>query len=571
MTCVGISVALGGCARGVEVASAHQAARSFVDAWDEGDEKEMIRWFAGPMRRRWTAEGLQSWLRRALVKGEVQSLDVELDGAVAQPEVESEQELASGLSTSAPYRLTYSSDAAAEPIRLEGNLRLVYSPKKEQWAVAWNKRRLWPGIKGAAGFEVVYRWPKRAPILDRSGRALARGAASSRVYPFRSVGGATIGHVGRVTKGQLEEGGRDYRVGDLAGGSGVEAAFDERLAGKPTTKVTVVNGRARTVAVLGRRNGRPGRPVRTTLDVDVQRAAEEAYGGNVGGAVVVEPRSGNVLAVVSGSAFDPNYYVGAEGVSTFNRALSGLYPPGSAMKVVTASAALDTGEVSPETRLSGPVEYKGVRNFESESFPRLSFADAVTHSVNTAFAQVAERLGPKRLWRYARAFGFGSKPKGRLLAATSSFPFPRDLGDLLWSAVGQAQVLATPLEMATVAATVANGGTRMEPRISFVDHKQGRAVVSRKTAGTMAALMQAVVRGGTGTGAAIPGVAVAGKTGTAEVNFNGVIRNHAWFICFAPATRPKVAVAVVVEYGGVGGEVAAPLAGAIVQRVLPLI
>lgn len=241
------------------------------------------------------------------------------------------------------------------------------------------------------------------------------------------------------------------------------------------------------------------------------------------------------------------------------------------MKVMTAAAALETGAVTPDTRLTGPAEYKGVRNFESGEFGSLSFASALQNSVNTAFAQVAEKVGPRRLTRVAELFGFNREPEMALAAARSSFPFPEDEGDLLWSAIGQAQTLATPLEMASIAATIANNGRRMEPRITLGAAPSGERVVSTGTAKTMTTLMESVVDGGTGVGAAISGIRVAGKTGTAEVDVGGERRNHAWFICFAPADDPKVAVAVVSEYGGVGGQVAAPLARAILTSVLPLV
>jgi peptidoglycan glycosyltransferase len=241
------------------------------------------------------------------------------------------------------------------------------------------------------------------------------------------------------------------------------------------------------------------------------------------------------------------------------------------MKVVTASAALDSGAVTAGTQLSGPKEFRGVRNFESESFKSLSFAKATEFSVNTAFAQVALKLGARRLHRYAGLFGFNRPPTLPVGAATSSFPLPQDDSDLMWGAVGQAQDVATPLEMASVAATVANRGKRMEPRITVGTPPHGARVISRRAAATMTQLMELVVQGGTGTAANIPGVTVAGKTGTAEVDVDGVRKDHAWFVCFAPASHPQVAVSVVVEYGGVGGEVAAPLARNILERVLPLV
>jgi peptidoglycan glycosyltransferase len=287
--------------------------------------------------------------------------------------------------------------------------------------------------------------------------------------------------------------------------------------------------------------------------------------------VVLDPEKGDILAAVASSPFDPSNYVGVAGIEPFNRALSGLYPPGSSMKVMTASTALELGEVKPDSRLTGPAEYKGVRNFESGAYPSLTFASALQNSVNTAFAQVAERIGAKRLTRFAELFGFNRSPSMSLQAATPSFPFPEDEGDLLWGAIGQAQTLATPLQMATIAATIANQGKRMEPRIVLSEGPTGERVLSRKTARIMTTLMESVVQGGTGVAAQISGLRVAGKTGTAEVDVGGERRNHAWFICFAPAGEAKVAVAVVAEYGGIGGQVAAPLARAILTRVLPLV
>jgi peptidoglycan glycosyltransferase len=217
------------------------------------------------------------------------------------------------------------------------------------------------------------------------------------------------------------------------------------------------------------------------------------------------------------------------------------------------------------------MEYKGVRNFESGEFGSISFAAATQNSVNTAFAQVAEKLGARRLTRFAELFGFNRVPEMPLEAAEPSFPFPEGPGDVMWASIGQAQVLATPLQMATVAGTVANDGKRMEPRIVRSDPKAGDRVVSTKTARQMTALMRSVVVGGTGTAANITGLDVAGKTGTAEVDVDGERLNHAWFIAFAPAGNPEVALAVVSEYGGIGGRVAAPIAGRMLQAVTPLI
>jgi peptidoglycan glycosyltransferase len=532
----------------------------FIAAWNELDESAMASLAGGRSR---FASKIGELLRSVRRRGALRSWTVERIAAATEAPRDGDAATAH-----VPYAVTYSSAAAAQPVRLRGSLGLRYDRAAGRWRVLWRPAMLWPGIPGARRFGVDIRWPRRGAILDRRGRRLAHGPTSERRYPFGAVGGGIVGHVGRMPP---DESSGWRRPGDVAGASGLEAAYDRRLAGRPATRLLVLGKQRRVIVALGRRAGRPGLSVRATLDAEVQRHAERALGETVGAAVVLSPATGEILAAASSGPFDPGNYVGAAEVSPFNRALSGLYPPGSSMKVMTASAALEEDVVTPQTTLRGPAEYKGVRNFESGSFGEIDFAAALRNSVNTAFAQVAERVGARRLTRYARAFGFGSPPEMALGAATSSWPRPRDDYDLMWSAIGQAQVLATPLQMATVAATIANDGTRMEPRATFRDEKRGARVVSRRTAATMTSLMTAVVTGGTGTGAAIPGLDVAGKTGTAEVDVDGIRRNHAWFICFAPANDPRVALAVVAEYGGVGGAVAAPLARSVLEAVLPVV
>ncbi|MDQ4095839.1 MAG: penicillin-binding protein 2, partial [Actinomycetota bacterium] len=466
-----------------------------------------------------------------------------------------------------PYTISYTSTAAPEPVELEGRLDLTYEDP-DGWRVGWSEGDMWPGIAGAAGFEIQIEQAKRGAIVDRKGRVLAKGQAESRRYPYESIGGSTIGHLEPVSK---KDAGDGRSPGELVGASGLEQGLEDLLTASSGGDLLVVDEAGRRLEVVG--SSPPGKPedVKVTLDIEIQRAAENAYGSTTGGAVVIDPQNGDLLAVVSSSPFDPNNYVGVPDIAPFNRALSGTYPPGSAMKVVTASAALDTGTVTPSTEVTGPGEYKGVYNFEGGEFGSISFTTATQNSVNTAFAQIAEELGAKKMFDYAERFGFNKKPTMPLEAATPSFPFPEDLSDLMWGSIGQAQVLSTPLQMATVAATVANGGVRMEPRIVKGDPPEGERAMSKKSARQMTALMEAVVTGGTGTAANLGTPSVAGKTGTAEVFIDGGIKNHAWFICFAPSDDPEVAVAVVSELGGVGGQVAAPLARQILQAVLPLV
>lgn len=531
-----------------------EALESFVEAWNARDGAAMAALMTEPAR----------WTDRLFARTVGKEIAFEVDAGDVIVETGGAGDGSPTVArASARYSIAYTAgDAGAE---LEGTLEMELVGG--QWKVAWDKAALWPGHPGAKRLRVVREWPRRAPLLDRRGRTLARGPASGRRYPYLATGGSTVGHVGALTK--KEAGGGLYAPGDLAGASGLELAFDERLAGRPGLRLEVV-GDGRRPATLADSAPRPGKPVRTTLDMRIQRAAAAAYGATPGGAVVLDPSNGDLLAVVTSAELNPANYVGARDVNPFNRALSGLYPPGSSLKVVTGAAALETGVVDLDTKLTGPAEYKGVRNFESGAFGTIDFATAVRFSVNTAFAQIAEDLGAGRLTRFAKAFGFNRAPEMALGAATSSFPRPEDEGDLMWGSIGQAQVLATPLQMATVAATIANGGRRMEPRISMAVRPAGERVVSKRTAATMGRLMENVVESGTGTGARIPGVRVAGKTGTAEVDVEGKRMNHAWFVAFAPAGDPELAVAVVSELGGVGGQVAAPLARALLQATLPL-
>ena len=466
-----------------------------------------------------------------------------------------------------PYEVSWVSEIGKDPIVMAGDLTLERSG--EEWVPRLQRSLLFPGEDGAAGWLVENKWLKRGRLLDRSGAILATGSIENRRYPHGSVAGTTIGHIGTLTKKNVKDG-APGAPGDVVGASGLEEFFQERLGGTPERRLLLVDRKGKKVRVAARDEGRPGKDVKTTLDLQLQRAAEAAYGSTTGGSVIIQPSTGDLLAVVSSSAFDPNNYVGATDVQPFNRALSGLYPPGSAMKVMTAAGALDSKTVTASTIVTGPAEYQGVRNFESGAFGSIPFSSAVKFSVNTAFAQVARDMGAKKLTRYAEAFGFNSDPAIGF-AGTSSFPLPEDLGDLMWASVGQAQTLATPMQMASVAATIANGGKRMEPRIAKHIKPQGVRAVSPKVAATMTTLMESVVQGGTGVNAQIAGVRVAGKTGTAEVDVAGERKNHAWFVAFAPAGAPKFAVSVVSEYGGVGGQVAAPLARSIMQRVLPLI
>jgi penicillin-binding protein A len=543
----------------------NEVANAFVEAWNDGDVAAMTEHFADASLA--DEANLQKAVRRSVGKDVASGYEVTLTEEVESPSAEEAEE--EDLSTEAAYTISYDVEGF-EDASLDGTFEMAYDSEAEAWTVVAPDDLMFPGVDDGDQLDLKANWLKRGKILAQNGTPIAKGDGLGRSYPFGSLAGTTIGHLERVTSETLEEAGPAHEIGDLVGGSGLEEAYEDRLAGEPELVLRVVDKRDKPLLKLEEQEGNPGKNVRATLDMRVQRATSTAFGSTVGGAVVLDPRTGDILAAVTAYEIDPNGYVGTTGFEPFNRALSGTYPPGSAMKVVTAGAALDTGVVKPTTMLTGPAEYQGVRNFESGAYPSLDFASAVRNSVNTAFAQVALDLGAKRLNRYAELFGFNSKPAMPLEAARPSFPFPEDPGDLMWGSIGQAQDLTAPLQMASVAATVANGGKRMEPRSSLDDQKQSTRVLKRSTANRLALLMESAVNSGTGTAARISGVRVAGKTGTAEVDVGGRRRNHAWFITFAPIDSPQVAIAVVSEFGGVGGQVAAPIARNIYTGVLPL-
>jgi peptidoglycan glycosyltransferase len=547
-----------GCEAAVDVVDEdpEPVVEQFVEAWNAEDYETLSGLLTGTQGEedRWDSGALRAYFDRVLRHVAAEDFEVTVGGI-------RENENPTGRDSAlVDYSITYESVALSEPVTLDGGLLQAFELDGE-WALEWTKQVPFAGELRARRFRIEQRWLRRGSILDRARRKLAVGRDDQRRYPYGSVAGITVGH--------LEPAPKESDIDRLIGASGLEAAFDARLAGKPNTKVVLVDSSGDAYEVLGRKRGHRGRDVKTTLDVDVQTAAQNAFGSTVGGAVVLDPRTGDLLAAVSSSSFDPNNYVGVAGIEPFDRALSGLYPPGSALKAMTAATALDTKTMKVSSKLTGPKEYRGVRNFESGEFGTIDFATALKYSVNTAFAQIALELGPAKLFRYSSRFGFNEAPEMELQAATSSFPRPLDEGDLMWGSIGQAQVLATPLQMATVAGTIANRGRRMEPRIDMRHRPQGERAVRVRTARTMTRLMRDVVIGGTGSAADIAGLEVAGKTGTAEVDVRGERRNHAWFVCFAPASNPKVAVAVVSEYGGVGGQVAAPIAASILSGVWP--
>jgi hypothetical protein len=416
---------------------------------------------------------------------------------------------------------------------------------QDVWRPVWEPAALHPRLTATRRFELWTAWPERAALVLADGKAAA-GRVSS----------AILGRVGPATTEQAVALGAPYRVGQSIGVSGLQAAQEKVLAGTPAAEIRLLDGEA-LVQVLLRVDGTPPAPVRVTLDPRLQALAQSALEaapeGKLAALVAIRPSTGEVLVEASRPA------------NGFDRALLGRYPPGSTFKVVTTIALLTKG-VSPDELVSCPAEAViGGRKFvnaEGHVLGDIPFRRAFAESCNTAFVQLAQRLTPEELHAAAVSVGFDRDPALGAPAATSSMPVPASAVDLAASAIGQGRVLASPLEMAEVAAAVAVGGYRAP---HLVDTGPGIPIVPFAPGVAAAAtdLMRQVVSNGTGTLARLAGAPVAGKTGTAEFGTEDPPHTHAWFIAF----RGDLAIAVLVEDGGFGGDVAAPIAAAFFRSV----
>lgn len=425
----------------------------------------------------------------------------------------------------------------------------------------------------------------RGRILAADGSVLARSLRGrdgtyTRTYPAADEFAHAIG----------------YSYTDL-GQAGIERYRNAPLSGRADNELQTIFDQ-----LQGRR--RKGEDVLTTLDPVAQRVAISALGSYSGAVVALDPRTGAVRVMASQPSFDPNKLRGpstyarlardTQGTPLVNRATQFGYAPGSTFKVITATAAIDSGRFTPSSTVSGrndvPISGVPLQNDNGESFGPITLTQALAKSVNTVWAQVAERLGKQTLARYMSRFGFDRKPRldypvqqmsssgeylrGRLLSPTSSRV---DVGRM---GIGQDKLAVTPLQMAEVAAAVADRGTLMTPHLTArvidpdgqtvlrVEPRVQARVMRPATAAAVTAMMQAVVEEGTGTSAQIPGIQVAGKTGTAETQGLATI-NNVWFVAFAPAADPTVAIAVTLKgVPGQGAAFAAPIARQVMEALL---
>ena len=416
---------------------------------------------------------------------------------------------------------------------------------------------------------------RRGRILATDGTVLAQTQGNARSYPFGAALAQTVGYV-------------SARYGT----SGIEDAYDRALTPPDTTGDPVAQFDEILDAFAGKRSQAHGADVVTTIVPSIQRTLWAALAQHARGAgIVLDPSSGAVLAIASVPSYDPERYdrlfptlVADTQSPLLNRATSGLYPPGSTFKIFTASAALENGTVEMDSHFEDP-GYLVLGNYtlhdnESEATGNQDLTGAFALSSNVDFGQIALKMGVDQFYDALDKWGIGDPLDFQLPAETDRVP-PKDSivpGELAQMGFGQGALLMTPLHMALIGSTVANGGVMPRPYIVRQIVRDGKVAsvtpsgtlvtpISAQTAKDVTQMMIAVVERGTGTTAQIPGVQVAGKTGTAT-NPHGAA--HSWFVAFAPADHPRFVVAIIVENAGYGADVAAPIARAVLQSALAL-
>jgi cell division protein FtsI/penicillin-binding protein 2 len=573
----GGAFAIGAIAGAGHGASAGQAlAARFVASWAAGNYRRMYPDIDASSRRRTSLREFEGAYQNALTTATATGVRV-----AGGP-----RDLPGGL-VELPVRVY---------TRLFGTLRLSFIlPVAGAGAgsrIAWSRSLAFPGLRAGELLARQTTLPRRATLVARNGTVLAespeagsteaQSAGPARSSPLGEVASAVLGTVGQVPadrRSALEAEG--VEAGASVGLSGIERALDTSLRGGPGGEL-IARGPppGATTRVLASAVARPAPPVKTTVSPRVQRAAVTALGGQFGGVVAMEPSTGQILAVA--------------GIG-----LDGTQPPGSTFKMVTLTGVLQAGIAKPSTVFPyatfATLDGVKLNNANGEECGG-TLAVAFAVSCNSVFAPLGVKLGAGRLVATAERFGF-NQPPGIPGAAESTLPGAAGIQgelDVGSTAIGQGRVLASALEMATIAATIADGGRRPKPTFTVAGPAPGAAVTSAAVARTVRRLMVGVVRSGTGTSAAIPGVTVAGKTGTAELMSgcsgsaaqsgsepqageagttvcratSEAANTDAWFAAFAPALHPRIAVGVLLVKDGAGGATAAPVAREVLEAGL---
>ena len=408
----------------------------------------------------------------------------------------------------------------------------------------------------------------RGSIEDRKGEVLAKSTKYKSGIKRKYVYPRSFSHI-------IGYSSKNY------GSSGLEAFYNKELMSSNDTMESI-RSKINDYYINGNN-------IRLTLDRALQFYASEQLGSKKGSIVVLRPDTGEILAMVSKPNFDPSTIqnnwdslLSDKNSPLLNRSVEGLYPPGSIFKLVVTSAILHNGLQDTEIECTGQVDVDGyiIRDSDGKAHGKIKLADALKHSCNSYFIKQGMKLGNSALLTEAGRFKFNKSMQADMRVSTSIFPSSAGVKNVAEQSIGQGQVLVTPLHAAMLAAAVANDGLMMQPyAVSSVTDSKGNIIkqyrpkqlgqaTDAETARKIKELMVEVVKAGTGTKAKVSKVEVAGKTGTAEVGAD--LKSHAWFIGFAPADDPRVAIAVLVENGGGGGSTAAPIASRVLKKALEI-
>ena len=512
--------------------SPQQTAASYLSAWQRGDYAAMSRvsvnvppGLAGPLRQTAADLGLR---RIHLRLGQVTT-----NGGSARAPYTATADLASGHTWAYP-----------------GQLQLV--TRNRHWRVDWSPAAIYPRLKTGERFALHAVWPARAAVLASDGTELSSPTAAAQSGSIALLTGTVVA----ATAAQAKALGAPYEKGDLIGQGGIEQAYQAQLAGRPSLTIRLEGPGTRVDATAARFAATPGKPVQTSLDMRDQMAASAAVSGASTSKpidlVAIQPSTGKVLAVV-------------ERPGGFDRALAGIFPPGSTFKVVTASALAEKG-MRPSSTVQCPSQVTiGGRTFHNDNNEHLgmtSLQTAFAVSCNSTFAMLAyQRLGGPALASMAATFGFNSTPNLGIPATLGKFTTPHQPVDVAADAFGQGMDLVNPLSQASVAAAIESGTWRSPVLVTSPQPQTARShTISPAILGTLRPMMRAVVTSGTAAGVGFP-PGVYGKTGTAQ--YGTGTHSHGWFIGY----RGDLSFAVLVEGGGLGADSAGPVANAFLRKI----
>jgi cell division protein FtsI/penicillin-binding protein 2 len=443
--------------------------------------------------------------------------------------------------------------------RLQGELQVPVVLAGSRYLISWTPELVWPGLQPGEQLVSTAKAPDhRGAILSTNRMVLARGPADDRQYPQGAPFYTLTGFVRapQTAAARRQRVARGWPANSMYGQGGLEHSLDPVLGGVPS--ITLQAQSATGTRLIAHHPGRRPHDVVTTLDPTLQIYATDALDGRLGGITIMDARNGAVRAA-SGIAMDA------------------VQPPGSTFKMVTASAALTKGVVTPESSYT-PARYALVGGFKLINFHHElcggTLVQAFAQSCNSVFGPVAVATGGKQLARTAVAFGFNTRSHmaypldESVMPSQSALQNPVNLGV---AGIGQGGVSATPLQMASVGQVIASRGVLHPPWIArsptrIRDRRASRRVITKHVADDVAEMMRAVVAYGTGTLASSSIATVNGKTGTAELGPG--VKSDAWFVGYAPAEAPRVVVSVLIVHGGVGGQTAAPIARQMIEDAL---